>query len=669
MKRTLTTLFVVGLFLAAVLQAPNQVSGSRMPGTKQQGRTLARDKPNGQAGENRVALVIGNAAYRNARKLDNPANDARAMAKVLQEVGFDVLGPNGAGYADLDQRGMRAAIKEFGQRLRATPGVGLFYFAGHGVEANDTNYLIPVDAAPNDETDLKYEGFDIRDVLEQFVGNRLNIVILDACRDNPFARSFKRSRGGGGNGLKQVEAPTGTLIAYATAPHQTASDGTGVNGLYTEQLLESIKVKGLPIEQVFKRVRVSVQKKSHGEQVPWENSSLNGDFYFIPEGGGSMASVPPPVADDTGPILTREKRFGTLVITASQPGIEIFIDGKSQGVSESLGETFRIDKLVAGRIVEVTGRLKGRDPVVKRVEIEPNKEVQIGVAFELPSVLTNAAGIEFVRIPKGSFVMGSEKADEDRWTKEAFAKVNQVANFSMERPSHRVTISRDFYVGKFEITQKQWRYVAEKLPKVKRDLDPSPSTFKGDDLPVEQVSWEDGEEFVLRLNRLGDGFEYALPTEAEWEYACRGNTSGDYAGDLEAMGWYANNSGKSRIDGYQAFFKDAGSDENKYYENTLKPNECKTHLVGQKRPNAFGLYDMHGNVWEWCADWYDEKYYESVNQTDPTGPSSTRTFRVVRGGSWFSLTNYCRSSFRNRFPPSSRYNDFGIRVVVHTSKT
>jgi formylglycine-generating enzyme required for sulfatase activity len=661
------TALLLSFLTSTALLPPHRVSGDSQQ-ARPNPRQMTRDQE-APAGENRVALVIGNAAYRNARKLDNPVNDARAMAKALRECGFDVLGPNGEGYVDLDQRQMIRAVKEFGQRLQANPGVGLFYFAGHGVEANETNYLIPVDADPTDETDLKYQGLDIKDALDQFIGNRLNIVILDACRDNPFARSFKRSRGGGGDGLKKVEAPTGTLIAYATAPRQTASDGTGVNGLYTEQLLEAIRIKGLPIEQVFKRVRIRVQANSKGAQIPWENSSLNGDFYFIPEGSGATASAPPPVADDPAPKVTREKQFGTLVVTSAQVGVEILIDGKSQGVSESRGEKFKVEKLVAGRTVEITARLKGRDPVVKRVEIEPNREVQIGVEFELPSVLSNAAGIEFVRVPKGSFVMGSEQADQDRWTKDVFAKFNRTANFLRERPSHRVTISRDFYVGKFEVTQKQWRYVAEKLPKVKRDLDSSPSFFKGDDLPVEQVSWEDCEEFVLRLNRLGDGFEYALPTEAEWEYACRANTSGDYAGDLDAMGWYANNSGKSRIDSYQAFYVDAGLDYNKYYENTLKPNECQTHPVGQKRPNAFGLYDMHGNVYEWCADWFDEKYYESANPTDPTGPSSAQQYRVLRGGSWNDFAINCRSAIRYRDSPTNRSNYYGFRVVVFSART
>ncbi len=624
-----------------------------------QDRTLNRDTPKHPGGEKRIALVIGNESYRKARALVNPVNDARAMARALREVGFEVLGPTGDGYVNLDQRGMIAAMKEFGRRLKANPGVGLFYFAGHGVEANDTNYLIPTDADPEDETDLKYQAVDIRDILEQFVGNRLNIVVLDACRDNPFQRGFRRERGGG-DGLRQVDAPTGTLIAYATAPRRTASDGTGGNGLYTAQLLDAIRIPGLPIEQVFKRVRVQVQEKSRGAQIPWENSSLNGDFYFVPPTGATAVNPDPP------PTATRERQFGTLVVTAAQPGTEIFIDGKSQGVAESKGEKFKVEKLTAGRTVEVRGRLKGRDPFVKQVEIEPNREVQVGVECVPPRVFVNAAGIECVFIPNGSFVMGSNLADEQRWTREVFAKYGTSARFGDQSPQHRVTLTRDFFIGRHEVTQRQWRYVAEKLPKVKRDLKPAPSAFTGDTLPVEMVNWHDCQEFILRLNALNDGFEYGLPTEAEWEYACRAGTTGDFAGNLDAMAWYANNSGNAVIDSYRAYYIDAKFDSFVLRDRILLPNGCRTHPVGQKLPNAFGLFDMHGNVYEWCLDFYSASF-TAAPVTDPVHSSFTY-YRVLHGGAWDSDAHFCRSAERYMLSPDDAFNYVGLRIVARPVK-
>jgi formylglycine-generating enzyme required for sulfatase activity len=204
--------------------------------------------------------------------------------------------------------------------------------------------------------------------------------------------------------------------------------------------------------------------------------------------------------------------------------------------------------------------------------------------------------------------------------------------------------------------------VAEKLPKVKRELNASPSFFKGEDLPVEGVSWEDCEEFVLRLNRLNDGNEYGLPTEAEWEYACRAGTTGDYAGELDALGWYADNSGTKRGDSYQ-WFTDSGHDYGKFYETFLKPNNCQTHPVGRKRANGFGLYDMHGNVFEWCQDRYHENY-NGASTDGRAWEQGSDNRRVVRGGSWDGYASSCRAASRSRLAPDFRGFLVGVRVAV-----
>lgn len=223
----------------------------------------------------RVALVIGNSSY-DTGPLLNPVNDARAMASALRETGFEVLE-----YTDMEsQADMKRAVREFGRKIQ-NGGVGLFYYAGHGIQVEGKNFLIPVKAQIYAEEEVEYESVDVGFVLSQMeiARNRMNIIILDACRNNPFARSWRSAA----TGLAFINAPTGTLIAYSTAPGSVASDGTGSNGLYTEELLRQIRHKGLKIEDVFKNVRAEVLERSDQQQTPWESSSLVGDFYFIPE--------------------------------------------------------------------------------------------------------------------------------------------------------------------------------------------------------------------------------------------------------------------------------------------------------------------------------------------------------------------------------------------------
>jgi len=245
------------------------------------------------AAEQRIALVIGNAAYATVPALTNPANDAALMAATLGDVGFDVVtAPN----ADRDE--MAAAIREFGKRLRAAgpDAVGLFYYAGHGVQANGVNYLIPVDAPIGNEADLETAAVSAQWVLSQmdYAGNALNIVILDACRNNPFAGGFRSL----GSGLARMDAPSGALVAYAAAPGQTAADGSGANSPYTAALADAMRTPGLDLQDVFKRVRVAVESATGRAQTPWEESSLKGDFFFVPPAGLAFWDT---IKDSTNP--------------------------------------------------------------------------------------------------------------------------------------------------------------------------------------------------------------------------------------------------------------------------------------------------------------------------------------------------------------------------------
>jgi len=233
--------------------------------------------------EKRFALVIGNGRYP-ASPLKNPVNDARAMAATLQSFGFQVVSQENVSYKE-----MRRAIIEFGNRLRDN-GVGVFYYAGHGLQVGGHNYMVPVDAVIQGDAEVAVEAVDVDYVLSRMetARNRLNIVILDACRDDPYSRSFRNQV----QGLASIDAPIGTLIAYATAPGRVAkdADGDGPNGLYTSELLKAMRISGLKIEDVFKRVRQSVSQRTKNQQVPWEASSLIGEFSF------SSTSVGPVIA-------------------------------------------------------------------------------------------------------------------------------------------------------------------------------------------------------------------------------------------------------------------------------------------------------------------------------------------------------------------------------------
>lgn len=242
--------------------------------------------------EDRVALVIGNSAYAQA-PLKNPVNDARAMKSALGKCGFKVTLIENA-----SKKAMEDSIRAFGDQLHGGT-TGLFYYAGHGIQVKGVNYLIPVEAVLAREDEVPYQGVDAGLVLDKMdvAKNRLNIIILDACRNDPFARSW-RSAGEKG-GLAQVNAPTGSLIAYATSPGKTAADGKGENGQYTEALLIELQQPGVRLLDLFQNVRKRVKEATRDAQVPWESNSTVGDFLFTtPTGPGTQTVAADPASLD-----------------------------------------------------------------------------------------------------------------------------------------------------------------------------------------------------------------------------------------------------------------------------------------------------------------------------------------------------------------------------------
>jgi uncharacterized caspase-like protein len=224
-------------------------------------------------GEPRKALIIGNSAYPNG-PLRNPTNDAADVARLLKQRSFDVILLTNA-----TKEKMESAITAFGEQL-ANGGVGLFYYAGHAMQVKGTNYLMPVDANPAREVDVRHHAVDVELVLTELdvSANRLNLIVLDACRDNPFTRSFRSSA----RGLVRMRPPRGTLIAYATSPEKAAADGEGRNGVYTMHLLEQMRVPGQEMQTMFKKVRAAVAEVTKGAQTTEEWDRVTGDFYFTP---------------------------------------------------------------------------------------------------------------------------------------------------------------------------------------------------------------------------------------------------------------------------------------------------------------------------------------------------------------------------------------------------
>ena len=234
---------------------------------------------------------------------------------------------------------------------------------------------------------------------------------------------------------------------------------------------------------------------------------------------------------------------------------------------------------------------------------------------------TNTIGMKFKLIPTGEFLMGSPESEDDR--------------LSAEGPQHRVRITKPFYLGVYEVTQAQYETV----------MGENPSRFEGGTVPVEQVTWEEAVEFCRKLSAR-DGRRYRLPTEAEWEYACRAGTTTPFA-----FGKTLSSRTDANFDGDSTY---GGSEKG--------PDLEATAPVGSYRANALGLYDMHGNVYEWCADWYDSDYYENSPTDDPTGPTAG-SYRVFRGGGWTFFPGYCRSASRYGISPGHRYGSLGFRVA------
>ncbi len=571
-----------------------------------QNRQLER-QPVTADSQKRVALVIGNAAYTKAKPLANPANDAADMSAALRSLGFDlVYGVN------QNKREIETLIRDFGTKLAASGGVGLFYYAGHGLQVAGENYIVPVDADIPEEDEVQYSAVPISLVLAKMSSakNELNIVILDACRNNPFARSWRGFRdSGNSDGLAKISPPTGTLVLYATEPGKVASDGTGRNGLFTESLLKQIKQPGLEYDQMVKALSTDVWARSGKQQLPWKEGNALQNFYFAGKAFGDQNITVKTEAQ-------QEREAWDLVKNSNDPGdLRIYLKEFPNGANYAAAR-IRLEDLVWQSAKASTDKAavqayldefpNGANSAAAKIRLRqlesdsavttPNA-IPTGV-LKAGTVRKSPSGIELVWIPPGEFLMGSPDSEKGRNDDEG--------------PQRKIAIRNGFWMGKFEVTQRQWEAV----------MGSNPSTnVRGPDYPVNFVRSSDIQEFIKRLNSLDPELEYRLPSEAEWEYACRAGTTTAYA------------FGES-LDSTQANLED------------------RTVPVGSYRPNAWGLYDMHGNVAEWVEDSYSPNH-----QTQPADGSA------VKNSNWGHVLKGGRSAQRGGLEAVSM--TIGFRIAAH----
>jgi formylglycine-generating enzyme required for sulfatase activity len=607
--------------------------------------------------DKRVALVVGNSAYKNVTPLDNPARDARLMAETLRSLGFTLVG--GAAQLDLDKAGFDGAVQSFGNRLQGAE-VGLFYYAGHGVQVRGANYLVPVGANPTKEADVDFQMLDSNLVLRQMesAGTKLNIVILDACRNNPFGG---RSLRGTESGLAQMRAPEGTLISFATQPGNVAQDGAAGNSPYTIALAQTLRRPGLDIFQTFNEVGLAVMQATGDSQQPWVSSSpIRGNFYFA---GPATGQAPSTAA--TSP--------STAIAAASNPdevfwqaikdeGSQVLFDEflkKYPSSSRAMDARTRLDALKKQQVAVIAPPIalpSSADPcggAAVTVSQSPRRACPLSENAERAlkpkdSFKECERCPEMVVVPAGSFTMGAPESERAA-VAAAYATYGIVPWSlttnpppSSDGPQHRVTIAQPIAVGRFPVTFDEWDDCSDDGGC--NGYRPSDQGWGRGSRPAVNVSWDDAEAYVAWLSRK-TGKRYRLLSEAEWEYMTRAGSMTPYWWGWSFSTSQANYNGSRTYDG-----------------QPTGENRQKTLPVASFSPNPWGFYQVHGNSYDWVEDCFHDDYVGA-----PVDGSSWTTGNckghVVRGGAWSSAPWVLRSAFRAWMPTDFRSSNHGFRMA------
>jgi len=599
--------------------------------------------------EKRVALVIGNGAYTAAGKLTNPENDAKDMASALEKLGFDV-----ALTLDANRAKFETAISDFSDKA-AGVDVALVFYAGHGMGLGSETHLLPVDADFRNEFEARNRTFGLTALLNTLDGRaKMVIALIDACRDNPLADRLADSMRSAGRsvsvsrGLARIEigAPD-TLVVYATTPGRTAADGTGRNSPFTTALLAHLPTEGVEVEAVLKRVSARVQELTGNKQEPERLSRLKREFYFKP-----AVSVPTPAPAATDPDASMRSDYAIAERVNSVAVWLAFIDRYRSGF---LVEAAR------GRLAALTAPVPTAPPApsvtapskIEVAGLPPAARPDAGSCnggAQTVSLGSRAAGVltaseerclkakdEFreckdcpamVVIPAGTFTMGSPETEEGR--------------YSDEGPRRTVRIGKSFAVGKFTVSFAEWdACVAGGGCKGYRPKDEGWGRGK---MPVINVSWDDAKAYVAWLSKV-TGKSYRLLTEAEWEYAARAGTTTPF--------WWGSSISTSQ----------ANYNGNYTYGNGKKGEwRRRTVPVDSFAANPFGLYQMHGNVYQWIEDCYVDSYKDASSDVSANTTNECDR-RVLRGGSWVYVPWNLRAASRSwDFPVSRNFND-GFRVA------
>ncbi len=636
----------------------------------------------------RTALVIGNAQYTNS-PLKNPGNDAHDMAEALRNIGFDVTLA-----LDVDRRAMGKSIRAFGQKLKSRGGMGLFYYAGHGVQLDERNYMIPVDSPMLEEDEVPYDSVDVGSVLTKMesANNGLNVIILDACRNNPFP---SRTRGSS-RGLARVEAPNGSMIVYATKPGHVADDGTGRNGIFTGHLLNQLRTPGLTLRDTIQRTRDAVVEATNRKQWPTEQTTVIGRIQFtkpieapkVPELSPEPKPVlgPKPQALKTNPNKKPEQTLAlkaseltrTLTVNVTpadarvrimnivapyQPGIEL--DPK---VAYDVYVTHR--DYIAWRSDVTLERKDHRIDVV--LAPKPEAKAMVKGNTEYQPLLTEQPSIPALSsIRGGGFSMGCSEGDRSCEKYEKPRVSLQVPSFQMSLTEVTVGQFKRFVKATGYVTDAERNaggfngcYVFKDIGGISRSTAgwswnkdsnwKNPGFSQSDEHPVTCVSWNDALAYVNWLTST-TGVAHRLPTEAEWEFAARAGVTTRYqTGNSSNVLCNAGNGADKTV-----------SPKGSRWSSRVSCSDAHwfSAPVASFAANAFGLHDMHGNVWEWVADTWTVNH-EGKSGTAKAMLSGDRNQRVLRGGGWDGDARQQRLSARRLGQVASRTSMIGFRVVA-----
>ena len=584
-----------------------------------------------------VALCIGNDAYVKAEdRLDTPVADATLMRDTLRAIpgvrAKDVeLLPDGT------REQIRAALRQFREKARGAR-LSIVFYSGHGIEDQPTGYdraetfLLPVDAVIEGAEQLPDRAVGLGEVLGVFTGLPPGgrVVILDCCRTG--APSATKALAGSGKNvsedldarvaraLGQAELAEGTLVSFSAGPGRKAAaflKETDAYSPFTHFLAQGIREEGGDLFAILSRATATTREATGGRQVP--RVKFEGDPSLITSVRFGASAEPEKAVDavtSAEMAKLREELATALAKLAAADGNAAEMAKLQKELEEARTKVAEAVKPVPSIPVASTPDPRPSTPSTM-VRSDPAPPAAFpasrGMEGTRAGEVRTFGGIEVVWCPPGEFLMGSPEHEADR---------------DEDETQHRVTLTKGFWLAKTECTQAQWESV----------MGSNPSNFKGADLPVEQVSWNDVQQWLAEMNErhpLPTGWKWDLPTEAQWEYACRAGTGKAFAGDMDEMAWYSSNGG------------------------------FKTNPVGTKKANAWGLHDMHGNVWEWCVDYYDA--YASESATDPRGPTMGGR-RVFRGGSWSFLPLSCRSANRDRYSQGLRFTNLGFRPAPVPSK-